>query len=65
MDVSSVSKPVVTPPAPAKRIVAEPQSQENNKVANRPEPEKQREASPKPVTNTQGQVTGRLLNVSA
>jgi hypothetical protein len=63
MEVSSASKPVVSPPPPAKRVVAEQQSQDGNKVANRPEPQQQ--PSPKPVTNTQGQVTGQLLNVSA
>ena len=65
MEVSSASKPVVSPPQPAKRVVAEQQSQDGNKVANRPEPQQQQQPSPKPVTNTQGQVTGQLLNVSA
>lgn len=63
MDVNSVSKPVVQPiPAP-KKVSPEQQNQGNEAAKRSEEPVRPKE--PKPVVNSQGQVTGRLLNVSA
>ena len=63
MDVSSVSKPVVQP-SPAPKPVAPEQQKQGNEVSQKTA-EPVRAQEPKPVVNSQGQVTGRLLNVSA
>lgn len=65
MDVKTVSKPVI-PSAPTPKRTSE-QSQ-SAAQENRPETNEARRASPvkpTPVVNTQGQVTGRHLNVTA
>lgn len=68
MDVSSVSKPAVNPSAAAKNTVKTDlmdhlrKSIEQNKTAQQ---HKEPEAKPLPVVNTQGQTTGRVLNVKA
>ena len=68
MDVSSASKAPVNPSANAKSAVKADlleslrKSIEQNKVAQQ---SKEPESKPSPVVNTQGQTTGRLLNVKA
>lgn len=65
MDVKTVSKPAI-PSAPAPKRASE-QSQaaahENRPKTN--EAHRANPAKPTPVVNTQGQVTGRHLNVTA
>jgi hypothetical protein len=66
MDVNSVKRPVVQPTAPAKR--PEPQQQTQKRVEAQKSADtapKAQEPKPKPVVNSQGQMTGRHLNVSA
>jgi hypothetical protein len=68
MDVSSASKAPFNPSANAQSAVKADlleslrKSIEQNKVAQQ---SKEPEAKPSPVVNTQGQTTGRLLNVKA
>ena len=65
MDVNSVNKPVVQPvPAQKRQTEARQASAEQNKPK-MAETNKVNEVKPKPVVNTQGQVTGRHLNVTA
>lgn len=62
MDVASVKNRPVEPAAAPKPAAKAP-SQENK--PNTEVAKKQPEAKPLPVVNTQGQVTGRHLNVTA
>lgn len=65
MEVSNASRPPVEPVQAAKR--AEPTakvSREETRPAP-PESKKSTEVRPAPVVNTQGQTTGRVLNVTA
>ncbi len=65
MDVSSVNKPAVQNTTPPKRAA---ESQRNPVRDSKPpenEARKVAQAAAKPVVNTQGQVTGRHLNVTA
>lgn len=65
MDVNSVNKPAVQAmPAPKRTTESRPEPERENKP---PESQVRSEAQtpPKPVINTQGQVTGRTLNVTA
>ncbi|HNV59561.1 MAG TPA: hypothetical protein PKH72_07890 [Rhodoferax sp.] len=66
MDVNSVKRPVVQPAAPAKRPDPQQQAQKSEqaqKVADAAT--KTQESKPKPVMNSQGQMTGQRLNVTA
>lgn len=65
MDVSTVKKPPIQPVTQAKRTepAQHPHTQESRLKA--PEVKKTGEARPYPVINTQGQVTGQRLNVTA
>ncbi|MBK7002564.1 MAG: hypothetical protein IPH35_22200 [Rhodoferax sp.] len=65
MEVNSVNKSTVQPTAPVKR--KEPDSQAlRQEPQSKPEPEKKAAvAAPRPFINTQGQVTGSQLNVTA
>ena len=65
MDVSSVNKPVVKPTAAPKPLTES--HQQPVRVAKHAENEspKVAQTAAKPVINTQGQVTGRHLNVTA
>ncbi len=66
MDVNSVKRPSVQPAPPAKRPDPQQQAQKNveaqkaEQAASKPQ-----EPKPKPVMNTQGQMTGQRLNVTA
>ncbi len=69
MDVKSVNKPAVQPaPAPKRPAEVRPEPVRDN---NKPQDNEARKAAQaqaqqsKPVVNTQGQVTGRHLNVTA
>jgi hypothetical protein len=65
MEVKPANKPVA-PPAPApKRPVESQQAQERQSKSQESARPKVDQPAPKPVINTQGQVTGRHLNVSA
>jgi hypothetical protein len=64
MNVNTANKTAVQPTAPLTRPAAQNQPQSNGDTRNvSVAPSKAQE--PKPVVNTQGQMTGRLLNVSA
>ena len=65
MDISTVKKPPIQPVAQAKRTepAQSPHTQESRPKA--PEVKKTEDAKPHPVINTQGQVTGQRLNVTA
>lgn len=65
MDVNSVSKPAVHSTTAVKRPMtaqSEHRSENQQKVS---EASRTPEPKPRPVVNSQGQVTGRHLNVSA
>lgn len=65
MDVNSVSKPAVqATPAPKRTTESRPESEPQSKPRES-QTRNEVQASPKPVINTQGQVTGRTLNVTA
>ena len=63
MDVSSVKTPAVQPTQRPKRTAEAQQAQ--NQTAQLQEAAAKKAAESKPVVNTQGQTTGRLLNVTA
>ena len=67
MDVNSVNKPAVQPaPAPKRTAEAHPAPVRENKPHENEAAHKTAQAQQnKPVVNTQGQVTGRHLNVTA
>jgi hypothetical protein len=66
MDVNSVKRPSVQPTAPAKRPDPQQQAQKNVEAQKAAEAApKPQEPKPKPVINTQGQMTGQRLNVTA
>lgn len=65
MDVSSVNKPAVQNAVPPKRTAENRQPQERDSKPNENETRKVTHSEVKPVFNTQGQVTGRHLNVTA
>lgn len=65
MDVSSVNKPAVQNAAPPKRTAENQQPPERNSKPQENETRKVPQTAAKPVVNTQGQVTGRHLNVTA
>ena len=65
MDVSSVKTPPVQPTQPPKRSEAAQQAQNQEVKPKEPTVNKALESRPYPVVNTQGQTTGRLLNVTA
>jgi hypothetical protein len=65
MDVSSVKSPAIhAAPAPKRTESAQTVSSKEVNQQN-PELKKTSESRPPPVINTQGQTTGRLLNVTA
>lgn len=65
MDVSSVKTPAIqSAPAPKRTEAVQKVSSEEAKQQ-APELKKASESRPPPVINTQGQTTGRLLNVTA
>lgn len=62
MDISSVTKPA----AQAMQALKRNDETENQGTKKKePEANKVLDTAPKPVVNTQGQTTGRILNVSA
>jgi len=65
MEVSTVNKPTVQAVAQSKRSepAQHPPTQESRPKT--PEVRKTEEAQARPVINTQGQVTGQRLNVTA
>jgi hypothetical protein len=65
MDVSTVKTPPVQPARPPKQTQATQQAQKHEAKPSEPEVKKAPEHRPAPVVNTQGQTTGRLLNVTA
>jgi hypothetical protein len=65
MDVSSIKTPALQTTQVAKRTEAAEQAQRNAVAEKEPEVKKAPEPRPNPVINTQGQTTGRLLNVTA
>ncbi len=65
MDISSVNKPAVQNVAPPKRAAENQQRPERDNKPNEDETRKALQTAAKPVVNTQGQVTGRHLNVTA
>lgn len=65
MEVNSVNKSTVQPATSVKRKDPDSQTLRQESQA-RPEPEKKAvETAPRPVVNTQGQVIGSRLNVTA
>lgn len=62
MDVSSVSSSSSPPPS----VRAEqPEAPKRAESEQKPREAAKQESEPKPVTNVQGQVTGRVINTSA
>lgn len=67
MDVNSATKPAVQPvPAPKRPTETRPAAAQANNKPQENESQKAAQAQQnKPVLNTQGQITGRNLNVTA
>lgn len=65
MDVSSVNKPAVQPAPVPKRPAERPHAPVPESKPPEDQARKAAQAAPKPVVNTQGQLTGRHVNVSA
>ena len=65
MEVKSANKPVTPPALAPKRPAESQQAQERQSKSQESGSPKMDQPAPKPVINTQGQVTGRHLNVSA
>lgn len=65
MDVSSVNKPAVQHTTAPKRAVENQQPPVRDNKPQENESRKVTQTAAKPVVNTQGQVTGRHLNVTA
>lgn len=65
MNVSSVKTPPVQPAQPPKRTEMAQKAQSSEVKHSESEVKKAPESKPHPVVNTQGQTTGRLLNVTA
>lgn len=65
MDVNSVNKPPVQAASPPKRAAEVRAEPEREMKPTEKEASKEVQAPPKPVINAQGQVTGRMLNVTA
>lgn len=65
MDVTAVKRPPVEPVQASKRPEQVQQAKNQESKPRPPEHKSNPEAKPSPVINTQGQTTGRLLNVSA
>jgi hypothetical protein len=66
MDIKSVSKPAVQPASETKRATeARPAPVRENKSQETEAQKTAKGQQNKPVVNTQGQVTGRRLNVTA
>lgn len=66
MDIKSVNKPAVQPASPPKRPTeARPAPVRENKPHENEARKATQAQQTKPVVNTQGQVTGRHLNVTA
>lgn len=64
MDVKSVSYSKPQPPTQAK-AVQEPTPEQKKERARQEQPRPTTESVKKPVVNTQGQTTGRLVNTTA
>lgn len=66
MEVSKPSPPRTVEPAQAQRHArAEERAAQNKAAAQEAVERTSQQEKPKPVINTQGQTTGRLLNVTA
>lgn len=65
MDISSIKTPPVQAANAPKRTEAVQQAQNRESKPKEPEVKKTPEVPPAPMVNTQGQTTGRLLNVVA
>ena len=65
MDVSSVKTPPVQPTQAPKRTEAAQEAKKQEVKAQEAQVKKAAEYQSAPVVNTQGQTTGRLLNVTA
>jgi hypothetical protein len=65
MDISSVKKPAVQPTSAPKRTAEAHQTPVRESKPHESETRKVAQVTPKPIVNTQGQVTGRHLNVTA
>ena len=65
MDVKSAKQPTIQPASATKRTAESRSPQVRENIPNTAETRHAMEARPKPVLNTQGQLTGRHLNVSA
>lgn len=65
MDVSSVNKPAVQHANAPKRVTENQKPPERDSKPPENETRKAEQTAAKPVVNTQGQVTGRHLNVTA
>lgn len=65
MDVSTVKKQPVQPVPQPKRAEAAQNAPAQESQARASEVKNTEEAKPRPVINTQGQVTGQRLNVTA
>lgn len=65
MDVSKAKPQQVQQAQAAKRTQEVRETQQREAQAKATAPQKTEEAKPKPVVNSQGQTTGRLLNVTA
>jgi hypothetical protein len=65
MSVSAVNTPPIQPAQPPKRTEGTQKVASGEVKHKEPEVKKAPESRPHPVINTQGQTTGRLLNVTA
>ncbi len=65
MDVKSVSKPAVQSTPPPKHTEEARKASVRDSKPPEQQPPKVAQTAPKPVVNTQGQETGRHLNVTA
>ena len=67
MEVSSANKPPIQPAKPAKPVnpVQQAQQQHQAAKAKAPETTKAAETKPRPMVNSQGQTTSRVLHATA
>lgn len=64
MDVKSATYSAPTPPPKAKQV-QEPTPEQKKAQAKQEQPQQAEQRPNKPVVNTQGQTTGRLVNTTA
>lgn len=67
MEVSSTGRPASPPPAKTPKLERKQLQEQERKAEQKtaPPPPRSEEPKPRPVVNTQGQTTGRIVNATA